>query len=848
MKKLSKQKLNPDSLLLQLFLLNLIVIFVSVVFLKNTEVIKQILNEKFGDFYYNFFNSLYSSKFEAPYAEKNTLVYTPFCLLLSKALNIFIPNRGDYLNPKQYAAAQSGRMLFFVFIALSILLIWLCISSLNAKNRKKYFALVIVVLSYPIIYSIGMGSFSLLVLALCLFFVLFYDSDVSVLKELALIALAIAAAIKVYPVVLILLMLKKENKSSIIKTALYFLILFFIPYLFFNDCPDLLSLFSHIGSNKGSAILTTDDIAKRSDVSAIILTFSKIIFNGSVNITFINSISKYIRCILIVWFLFGGIILNERWKKTLSLCFVMLSIPTYFGIDNTVLFLIPSILFIFSKDFKNKKTGYIYAILLFLLNSPLCFSVNGYSNIKIVLMNITIVLIMLIVSFDIISICLHKSKDNEEINTYEIKLYAKGHPAVKASKYINWYIAVFSVSLIVDIVALIINKFSFGNDSELFGMFYGGGNIFDTYMDYFNSVNFSLADNPYDFFEAGAIYPPICYLIYFCFSAFIPVKNVDASLIRASVYGNVQYIVLTVLLLIALVLILTHDKRYSSYQRAFISLTVILSYPILYVVERGNFLLISIVLCSYFIMFRNSDNKIRRELALIALALAAAIKIYPAIFGLILLFDKTKNNKTDWCKVIRCVIYGIVLFVLPFFFYSGIDTVKDFISSLTSGAQSTVIVENGDIGRVDLATTVYYLVNTLLKMDLSLTEIEGISGVIKIGLVLLQFIGIFVLKQEWKKLLCMSNLCLIFTTFCYAYSISVIIIPIFVMLAYEKKYNAVNWIYFLSFMLILIDMPFVYNTRVVNFALIIIYAVILLDVIFTIINTAKNKKQNKNTA
>lgn len=67
-----------------------------------------------------------------------------------------------------------------------------------------------------------------------------------------------------------------------------------------------------------------------------------------------------------------------------------------------------------------------------------------------------------------------------------------------------------------------------------------------------------------------------------------------------------------------------------------------------------------------------------RELALICLACAAAMKLYPALFGLLLLSDK------KYKEAVRAVIYGIVLLVVPFFFMGGVGQIPQMLkNSLT---------------------------------------------------------------------------------------------------------------------------------------------------------------------
>ena len=90
-----------------------------------------------------------------------------------------------------------------------------------------------------------------------------------------------------------------------------------------------------------------------------------------------------------------------------------------------------------------------------------------------------------------------------------------------------------------------------------------------------------------------------------------------------------------------------------------------LSFPFLYLFERGNILLLTFVLVLIFLVFGDSPSRTRRELALLALAAAAALKLYPAIFALFLLRDKRYR------ELGRVILYFLLLSVLPTFFFGG---------------------------------------------------------------------------------------------------------------------------------------------------------------------------------
>ena len=90
-----------------------------------------------------------------------------------------------------------------------------------------------------------------------------------------------------------------------------------------------------------------------------------------------------------------------------------------------------------------------------------------------------------------------------------------------------------------------------------------------------------------------------------------------------------------------------------------------LSSIFIYAYERGNLIQLTVVLSTIFLLCYNSKNKIIKEISFICLATAAALKIFPALFGILLLFDK------KYKEAMRLIIYGINFTSLPFLFFEG---------------------------------------------------------------------------------------------------------------------------------------------------------------------------------
>lgn len=101
----------------------------------------------------------------------------------------------------------------------------------------------------------------------------------------------------------------------------------------------------------------------------------------------------------------------------------------------------------------------------------------------------------------------------------------------------------------------------------------------------------------------------------------------------------------------------------------------------LFTVERGNFITLTVLLCTLFIGFYRSENRVQRELSFLALALAAALKAVPALLGLMLLFERR------WKEAVRLLLYGAVLAFLPFIcFDGGFSNLKIMLSDVNSAS------------------------------------------------------------------------------------------------------------------------------------------------------------------
>ncbi len=184
-----------------------------------------------------------------------------------------------------------------------------------------------------------------------------------------------------------------------------------------------------------------------------------------------------------------------------------------------------------------------------------------------------------------------------------------------------------------------------------------------------------------------------------------------------------------------------------------------------------------------------------KELSFIALAFAAAIKIYPAIFGLLLV--KRKRIK----ETMRLVLYGVIAFIMPFFYYDGFESLQIMIRAL--GYTTNMSDEIGYGVNLSLYNIIK-TIGTIFHVSMSDIMIYAIYTVV-IGTLIVSF---FVLKKKWQEMLCISLILIFFPKTNYYYVMIFMLIPFIECLNHcqikKEKWDFVEYIALVIFAIILV--------------------------------------------
>ena len=187
----------------------------------------------------------------------------------------------------------------------------------------------------------------------------------------------------------------------------------------------------------------------------------------------------------------------------------------------------------------------------------------------------------------------------------------------------------------------------------------------DHFMDLFNSMRES-RDLSW-VYQRNVLYPPLSVLLTYLLSRLLPANAINIPFRkRYSLQLNANADTLWLILVIFSVLLfaiaaeryLRRAKLSGLRYAAVFFLTV--SFPMVYCMERGNLSLPAMALCAVFVFCRNDENKHIRELSYICLALAAGLKLFPAVLGMLLLYDR------KFKAAARTLLYGVAAILLPY--------------------------------------------------------------------------------------------------------------------------------------------------------------------------------------
>lgn len=333
-------------------------------------------------------------------------------------------------------------------------------------------------------------------------------------------------------------------------------------------------------------------------------------------------------------------------------------------------------------------------------------------------------------------------------------------------QYYEWaFIVIIGASFLMWLTAL----FAEGGASEQFQVFFR--TCEDFFADTFNVMGYSSQRDVYHNTMYTGLgekaYPPLTYVFTFLLSRLIGMERYWAMNDFRLMYAEPKLmIVLMLFMVITAVMVyelIRSSKTGSHAVKIGTAAAVLVSAPMLYSFERGNTIILTMFFVMIFLFYYDSENRIHKEFALLSLAVAVALKMTPAVLGILLLYKK------QWKDAIRAVLYGAVIVIVPFFFFEGgLENIPQMFSNM----QENLANYTSDDGC------------TLLASVLSFTGTAGAG--LRTGMKVLTYVvsGAFLVmapmfEKRWEQIMAVSMVLIILPShsgyYCILYLIPAIL-------------------------------------------------------------------------
>lgn len=346
----------------------------------------------------------------------------------------------------------------------------------------------------------------------------------------------------------------------------------------------------------------------------------------------------------------------------------------------------------------------------------------------------------------------------------------------------------------------------------------------DTFMDYYHSVASGTCQISY--LSPTNIYPPVCWLLYYILLRYTgnckEVVALEGNHHALKMYRSpvMVYTVVLIACILIFIWILSRWCKQKKAEREWIIALLIFSVPFLFMVERGNIVIFALLGSMAFFACKDSEKWWVRDFGYFCLALAAAIKLYPAFLGLILLKDKRYK------ETLRLFLYGIAVFILPFLFActEGLGGIPLFLGNLTGfnfaflntavneAAQETGQVELvvevvdrvvNDANRIGFAAFMEHL---FYWLGVDKAAVVTLANKLAMILGVLGIIAAFLTEKKWQAVFLFASVCIGIQSRGYTYTLTFAIIPLILFLNSEYR-GRLDYIYLILQMLIFFPLP-----------------------------------------
>ena len=239
----TKKPVKTINLYIILTIISLVSVLL-VILLSNGSLFRIFFFSDQDDSLMDFFNSLIEVHTKKPYGDFGVL-YPPLANCFFYILQLFIPSSFKVTWPKDHKETlylvgtskdiRMNQACMVVFLLTFLLFLFLFIILIQKFTKDRSNPLVFCLLfSHGMIQILEHGNVIIIAFVFALIFYMFHDSENPVIKEIALISLAVSFGFKLYPAFLGIILLKKRLFKEAFRAIIYGIVLTILPMMFLD--------------------------------------------------------------------------------------------------------------------------------------------------------------------------------------------------------------------------------------------------------------------------------------------------------------------------------------------------------------------------------------------------------------------------------------------------------------------------------------------------------------------------------------------------------------------------------------------------------------------------------------
>lgn len=294
-------------------------------------------------------------------------------------------------------------------------------------------------------------------------------------------------------------------------------------------------------------------------------------------------------------------------------------------------------------------------------------------------------------------------------------------------------------------------------------------------LDYFKLIPYSQHLSDIYFFGDDQFYPPLEYIPFYYILKVTTYGSISDNIrdIPQEPYQIWFYLMYNILGAIWFVYLISEFKL-SKIKKFLLTVSVICSVPMFAgAIERGNPAFYVMLLMLNSVLWKDSLNPLKRECALIMISIAAGMKIYPAVFGL--LYVKEKR----WRECGRLIIYGTIAFFVPFIWFGGVDGLIKYMGSLR------------ELSTRDMGTRCEFFLGLM-----SFARIDkGVASMLNILFIILLMVGILITKSKFNSLIYFASLMAFVPNNAFRYTLIYFIISFFYLFDNTREVKKMDYLF-----------------------------------------------------